>query len=333
MINEKVLLLCPKFFGYEYKIYSKIKELNYDADLIIDTPSANSLLKGLIRLFRPLFKTYLYRKLTYSLNNIGNKQYNKILIVKGEYISEDIIFTLRYKYPDAEIIYYNWDSIKNSKYASKIISLVDRAYTFDPIDAERVSKLSLLPLFYIDEYRSVKDSSCENIKYDICFIGTARKGRFEYINNIFRHFSSSGSSLYFHIYLQSRFNHFINRILIKGYNAFDKNFLSYTPLSSAQVKEVFDLSRAILDIQHPSQSGLTIRTLECLASNKKLITTNDKIKDYDFYNKNNIFILKNDNSHELVDFINISYVSISEDLVNKYSLDSWVKTILGDRNG
>ena len=52
--------------------------------------------------------------------------------------------------------------------------------------------------------------------------------------------------------------------------------------------EIFSDSRCILDAPQAGQVGLTIRTIECLGAKRKLVTTNSDIKNYDFYNENNI---------------------------------------------
>jgi hypothetical protein len=326
-MENKVLLLCPSFFGYENEICAKIREQGHEVDLIIDTPSQKSIIKGFIRLFRPLCQGYLYRILMRKFNQLESKAYTKIIIIKGEYITDDIINKLRELHPYAEFVYYNWDSIKNSRYSTSLIYKVDRAYTFDSVDAKQQPKLQLLPLFFLDEYRTRMAKEPSVYKYDICFIGTARKGRFEHVNSISK--ANIAKSLYFHVYVQSRLKHFINRMTIKGYNSFDSRYLSFDSLSSVKVKEIIDQSRAVLDIQHPSQSGLTIRTFECLASRKKLITTNGNIREYDFYNKDNIFVLDDKNIEGLNEFLSSPYVKVNEELVEAYSLGNWLKIIIG----
>ena len=58
-------------------------------------------------------------------------------------------------------------------------------------------------------------------------------------------------------------------------------------------------AKAILDIQFPSQHGLTIRTVEALGSGCKVITTNESVKQYDFYNPQNFLIIERE--HPVVD--------------------------------
>ncbi len=326
--KTKVLLICPRFFGYEERICSKLLELEYDVDLIIDTPSDKGVIKGLIRLFRPLFRGYITRSLSEKIKEVENQNYSKIIIVKGEYVTEEILRYIKCRFSGAELIYYNWDSIKNSPYSLSLIEQVSRAYTFDSFDSECHKKLQLLPLFYVDEYR--QEVIVDDLKYDVCFVGTARKGRFSCIEKISS--LQEELSLCFYVYVQSRIKHYINILMIEKYSKFDKRYINFSPITAVKIKEIFDSSKAVLDIQHPSQSGLTMRTFECLASGKKLITTNENIKYYDFYNEENIFILRNGNIGELQSFIRKPYVELNKDLVKKYSLESWSKTIMGCDN-
>jgi hypothetical protein len=87
-------------------------------------------------------------------------------------------------------------------------------------------------------------------------------------------------------------------------------------------------TKIILDIQHDNQVGLSFRPYEAMGLRKKLITTNHFIKEYDFYNPNNIFILDKDINDIPDSFLNSPYEEISEEIYNKYKLENWVKSIL-----
>lgn len=56
---------------------------------------------------------------------------------------------------------------------------------------------------------------------------------------------------------------------------------------------------------------------------KKLITTNKCIKEFDFYNKNNILVLEN-NYDEIKDFLALPYIIIDEKIKNNYMLEQWI---------
>ena len=98
-------------------------------------------------------------------------------------------------------------------------------------------------------------------------------------------------------------------------------------------REVFDTilnSRILIDIHHPGQEGLTMRAIESLGAKRKLLTTNDKIKNYDFYNTKNIHIF-DINSIDIDNiFFNSGYEEISNNIYKKYSIDSWLSVIFSD---
>ena len=96
--------------------------------------------------------------------------------------------------------------------------------------------------------------------------------------------------------------------------------------------EIEDTSKVILDIQHPAQTGLTMRTIEMIGLKKKIITTNQDIVHYDFYRPENIQVI--DRKNAIIDktFFDKEYVEISRSIYEKYSIRNWVLEILGDNN-
>ena len=98
-------------------------------------------------------------------------------------------------------------------------------------------------------------------------------------------------------------------------------------MSQDKIIEIFDNSKVVLDINHPLQFGLTMRTIECIGAEKKLITTNKNIKDYDFYNPNNILIIDRENINIDMSFFEKEYQTLPDELYKKYSLTNWLRNI------
>ncbi|MEW6857184.1 hypothetical protein QYR58_03535 [Streptococcus iniae] len=94
------------------------------------------------------------------------------------------------------------------------------------------------------------------------------------------------------------------------------------------IKTILD-SKVVLDIQHPNQTGLTMRTIEMIGLNKKIITTNNSIVNYDFYNKNNILIIDRHNIEIDREFFETEYSALNQDVYKKYSLEFWLYDTLG----
>ena len=65
-----------------------------------------------------------------------------------------------------------------------------------------------------------------------------------------------------------------------------------------------------------------------IGMNKKLITTNAHIKNYEFYNSNNISVI--DRNHVEIDikFFDSDYEPLLPGIYEKYSLETWIKEVL-----
>ena len=106
-----------------------------------------------------------------------------------------------------------------------------------------------------------------------------------------------------------------------------KKDFHFNSLNSHQVKEYLERCKVVIDIQHPKQVGLTMRTIEMLGLRKKLITTNKDIKNYDFYNEDNICVI--DRKNVLIDkkFIKSDYNQSSDIFRKNYSLDAFTNDL------
>jgi hypothetical protein len=108
--------------------------------------------------------------------------------------------------------------------------------------------------------------------------------------------------------------------------------ISFTKRSAAEIVDVVRSSRAVLDIQHFKQTGLTMRTLETLGAGKKLITTNPDVKEYDFYDRGRVMVIDRSNPAAALnlEFFREDDRKVSELVIDSYSIGSWLKDILNE---
>jgi len=102
-------------------------------------------------------------------------------------------------------------------------------------------------------------------------------------------------------------------------------------LSADDIIDLYSCSTVILDINHPKQSGLTMRTFEALGAGKKLITTNAEIKKYSFYNEDNICIIDRDKPELNVEFFKTPFIPIDQPLLNDMSIVGWIGELFGEK--
>lgn len=86
-------------------------------------------------------------------------------------------------------------------------------------------------------------------------------------------------------------------------------------------------AKAILEINANYQSGLTMRSMESIFYEKKLITNNIDIMQYSFYNPNNIFVIGERDWTDIEQFVTTKYEKIDEKIVNEYRFDKWLRKI------
>ena len=83
----------------------------------------------------------------------------------------------------------------------------------------------------------------------------------------------------------------------------------------------------MLDFHHQNiHNGLSFRSFEALGFDKKLITTNELIKEYDFYNQSQFLILGDD--ADLETFINREISFVDDRTKSKYSFTNWIENVL-----
>ena len=107
-----------------------------------------------------------------------------------------------------------------------------------------------------------------------------------------------------------------------------KDFTHKEMSESEKLKNIRE-SQCILDIPYGEQAGLTMRVIEGIVLGKKIITTNQEIKNYDFFKTGNVAVISESDFTEVSkDFINKKTVEFDEDYEERFSVDSWVKNVV-----
>ncbi|MCO6173810.1 lipopolysaccharide core biosynthesis protein rfaS [Flavobacterium sp. NRK F10] len=209
------------------------------------------------------------------------------------------------------IVYY-WDSFEKIEGQFETMKYFDKVYSFDKYDCKKYGMIKGYNFFY-------NSDNSKEPEYDVFFLGTY-DDRYNNLINILERISSQ--NLHAHATLFS-----YDKGLSKTVNHKNISFIhKIVPFNEAFIYN--QNTTIILDIQHATQVGLSFRPYEALGLKKKLITTNPYIKEYDFYNPNNIFIWDENTESIPESFLQTPYEDIPEDIYNKYKLENWVKTIL-----
>jgi hypothetical protein len=325
--GKSVLLISPKFFGYELSIKEKLFQLGADVTFIDDRPSNELLSKGLIRLDKRLLEAKIAKYYAKVSSHITHKKFDIIFLLNPEALPISFLKMCKSCWKDALYVMYMWDSIKNRKHSLEFVPFCDRVFSFDMNDSS-LFNFSFKPLFYLDAYSTIRQGK-HPIKYDVSFMGTLHSDRYVIVQEIRDWCDRQGLRYFFYFFMQSQVLYYLNNLFKQGATV-PRSKVSFEKLSTSEVVEIVASSRAILDIQHPNQTGLTMRTLETIGSGKKLITTNDKVREYDFYEKDNVAIIDRLNPIQNLElsFFEASYKTVSEEMIMNYSIGNWLLDLL-----
>ena len=322
-----ILLISPKYFDYELKIKAELEKEGNCVDWLDDRPKCGTISKGLLRLFPSLMKhktNKYFNKIV--LKKIKNNNYDICIVILGQSFSVNNCLEIK-KHIKGRMILYLWDSIKNFPNCLKISKCFDTVFSFDYDDCERYN-FHFLPLFF-SETINEKDAKKKPSIF-ISFIGTIKKGKYEYLKPLLgqvkKYASENNLKIVFYMYLQSKLVYIFYKVFYKEFRSSNIKEFDFKKLSYDKYIDICKNSNIILDVVMGQQNGLTMRTFEAIGLNKKLITTNKNIDKYEFYNKDYILIY----DRQVLDFNDKFFMNtpVSYNNKNKYTLSNWVKTIL-----
>lgn len=264
--------------------------------------------------------------LFFGFRYLDIKRYETIILYECTYPSDVIRFLLKTT-NKTKIIYWYWNSIEkqrntltyNAQNDLNDLMLLrerypDRVYLFS-FDKDDCKKYQLCynnqvaPKFRVH-------LKPHKIKQDVFFCGRD-KNRFKYLKKIANLFDSF-SITYKFILMMDR-NSEYDKIR-------DQNItpvLEEIPYQNI-ILEIAE-SNCVLDLVQQKQGGITWRALEAMFYKKKLLTSFKKIREYDFYRKENVFILGVDDLSTLKEFIQRPYKDIDEDIIRKYTVAGWIE--------
>lgn len=323
--NKSILFISPSFFGYEIAIKKRLSELAQKVDYFDERPANNFWSKALIRINRNFISHYISQYYESIYQKVRNCVYDYVLVVNIEAMPLSFLSRLRVLNPQATFILYMWDSIFYKKRTVDHLASFDRLFSFDQDDCEKYPMLKFRPLFFLNEYKDV--AQCCDYEYDFSFIGTAHSDRYALIQKIQNQLKDMCLKSYWYLYLQDWKLFFWNKLTNSAFIKAQLHDFRYTPLSKDEVLEIVRKSKVVIDIQHPKQVGLTMRTIEMLGAQRKLVTTNASIRNYDFFQEDNILVIDRKKPQITESFVRKDYKILDDNIYFKYSLDGWLEDI------
>jgi len=294
--NKNILFIGIGFYDYEYAIKGKLE--SYGSKVTYFSSVKRTFYNRFLRKLKlnTLEERTYHKDIQRKIQEQKNKKFDYVFIIKAEYIIIQNMIDLHTLFRGAQFILYLWDSIERNPSILELKDYFHSIYTFDNNDSKQY-KLKLRPLFYRSNFL---ESKTQKKIYDITFIGWAHSDRIKYLLKLRNYLIKYNKTFCFKI-LTGRFM-YLSLLLKKKITNKDRDIFIFKNLNYDKYRKILCKSKSVLDIHHPNQNGLTIRTIEAFASGCFLYTTNENIKNYndistelyECINRDDIFMVRDD---------------------------------------
>jgi hypothetical protein len=313
----KICLLSFDSVYFDHHIVNELKRRNIDANHI-DISKIKykypSLFSKIQNFFSKLFlkKNLKHAKIEIELlqkvKQLG--QQNIILVIRPDRISKETHLEIK-KITDRYISYI-YDSCIRFPIDHLLNGIFDEIFSFDLVDSKKYGFKFITNYIYLDK----KEIQLFNKNNDAIFIIMSVDERFQILNKLANYFSANNINFKFILVGKKRPKNSNESII------FSKKTLLYSDF-----KTDLENSKICLDLIRFNHNGLSFRIFEALAMQKKIITTNKSIIEYDFYNPNNIMVIDENNLVVDATFFKTPYQPLSDAVFKKYTIDNWVSRV------
>jgi hypothetical protein len=313
----KVLFVAPRLFHYHTEIADELATLGARVDFGVDRPPHTTLGKAVIRFDRRLLQPWSDAHFARSID--WDADYDVVFVLIGEALSPAMLRRMRARFTHGKFVLFMWDSFGNKPALRAHLPFFDRAFSSNPDDVA-AHGLHYRPLFASRRYETL---ASDRIDYELSFVGTAHGQRFPLVRAIIDAAGARDRS-YTYFYLQSPAFYFARRWTDPALAGARFGDFRYAAMPADESADVLARSRAVIDMPHPLQEGLTIRTFESLAAGRKLITTNPLVKTLDLYRTGNILWVDPADVRVPADFLATPFNPIPTEMFAPYTLREWL---------
>lgn len=227
------------------------------------------------------------------------------IIVFDSFSSPDYLEWLIKKHPGKRIIQWFWNPIRSldkSAYPSEV-----ELWTYSKSDSQKYG-INYNTQFFFDSLAKLSSPiSVESPVHKVIFYGR-NKDRLDVLDKLSKELETSGAD--------------VSLVIQKTINT---KHLRWLLEETQPYEDVIDLIRQydiILDYSLSETAGLSLRFMESLFLNKKLITNNPAVLSEPFYDPSNIYVMGFDN-RSYRDFFETPYRAVDDEIKDYYLLSNW----------
>jgi hypothetical protein len=320
-VGLNVLLIGIGFYDYERAIADEMRRQGARVFQFDETPRVLRLgpVASLLQRSPEAVKRLVQAHQSRMCAELASTRIDKVVVIKGEHVSSDLLDTLRRQHPGVELVAYHWDSMARYPRLLEQQRHYDHVFTFDHADATRFPAFHLRPLFYRSEV--AERPAQVDASYDLSFIGWMHHARHKQVLAIDAWAQRQQLETFLYLYTGKLS---WARLAARGQH----RFVYTKTLDYSSYLSVLHSSRVVVDLPHPNQTGMTMRAIEAIGAGKKLITTARDITKYSFYRAHNILVVDPETLEIDPEFLRGPPQELRSEEREPYALRSWVREVL-----
>lgn len=320
----KICIISFDYWNYDHHIVKKLQEKGIDASHI--NMGAYKYKNFGERASNAISKIFLNKNIKHikrqeyvlsALKKLGPQ--DQILVLNPHTLDYKTIKQIKSYTP--YLISYLYDNLERFPVEEKL-ELFDKVYSFEDKDVKKYGFEKITNYNYLSE----QPIQAEEIENDLFYITSYDKRRIKLLRKLAAHLST----------LQVR-----SKIIVVGKQIWKEKLRNFIlrpkgaslieyrkkPIDNQSVLNEYKKSKAIIDLMREGQEGLSFRVFEAMALEKKIITDNPCIIDYDLYTTQNILYIDKNLSNLDTSFLDSPYKALSSDIYERYTLDAWLQKI------
>lgn len=342
MMGKNILFLAPSGLDIYKDVITGLEEKGFQVDYVSssDVPnnpfqpiSSNCYTEENVRKFEEKVTAYWKEKLS-DIRYL--KKYDIFFTINGLMTCPYLFEHLHKINPQIKCKLYLYDKIAFACHIERYFHYYDDIFSFDLGDVATYN-LNFLPIYWVQ-----LSEKCLK-QYDLFGMASYslhKKNRALLFREIKQVSDNLNLNSFIKLYVKmDNWPKFLFKNLVKlcmhhkTYIPFKDVFngiVTNKSLSPSKFRRYIYESDVILDTHVEYQDGLTARFMWALGAEKKIITTNKMVKQYDFYTPEQFFILNEDPLNSLSEFLNLNFTMTEKNrnIILNYRIDNWLETIL-----
>lgn len=312
----RILFIGIDFHGYAAQISAALDRQGHEVDYFriedrgFAAKTAKKFLPGVYRRHLDSYHEQL-------IERTAGTAYDTVLFIQVHHMAHPAMERLRALHRDAHFVLYNWDSISTHDYRPWQ-KYFDRVATFDWADAERYG-VDYLPLFAIPAFFEIDQQRPKD--FDLYFVGAVgTMHRFDALARLHAFCDGHGLETHFHgtVSPVMRLKLIRERKWLPG--------LTGKAIGFDAVIGLLERSRGTFDFANHKQTGYTMRLIENMCANRKIVTENPRILEENFYREDRFLLVDGHDFSAVPDFL--AQPITSELDTRAFSVDNWVRNLV-----